>query len=64
MPGLTGADVAARLHEVLPELPVIMLTAYDGPGLQRAAQHSGVAAYLVKGCSAGEISAAIEWVTA
>ena len=28
MPGMTGAEVAARMHEVKPEVPILMLSAY------------------------------------
>ena len=56
MPGLSGSDTAARLREEHPQLPVVMLSAYDDPGLQAAARQAGAVAYLVKGCSASEIA--------
>jgi DNA-binding NarL/FixJ family response regulator len=59
MPGLTGLEVATALRESRPEVPVIILSAYDDVGLQLAAERIPVAAYLVKGCSSREIFAAI-----
>lgn len=59
MPLLSGSDAAAELHQRVPGLPVIILSAYDDPGLQSAASQAGVFRYLVKGCTAAEISAAI-----
>jgi len=60
MPGLSGAETAQRLHELDASLPVLILSAYDDAGLQNAARQSGVVDYLVKGCTAAEITAAID----
>jgi DNA-binding NarL/FixJ family response regulator len=59
MPHLTGFEVAAALQESCPDVPVIILSAYDDAGLQLAAELIPVAGYLVKGCSSREIFAAI-----
>lgn len=59
MPRMSGAEAALELHDRLPGLPVIILSAYDDAGLQQAARRSGVFRYLVKGCTATEISDAI-----
>lgn len=59
MPTMSGAEAALELRDRLPELPVIILSAYDDAGLQQAARRSGVFRYLVKGCTAAEISDAI-----
>ncbi len=60
MPGLSGIDAAKELKQRLPQLPIVILSAYDDPGLQEAALQAGVATYLVKGCSAAEIAAVID----
>jgi YesN/AraC family two-component response regulator len=59
MPELTGLELASRLRELLPRLPVIILSAYGDVGLQLAAEKVPVAAYLVKGCSSREIDGAL-----
>lgn len=56
MPQLSGAETAARLRAEHADLPVVMLSAYDDPGLQTAARQAGACAYLVKGCTAREIT--------
>lgn len=57
MPGeLGGIDVA---NELRGEIPVIILTAYDDPGLQARVREAG-ASFLVKGCRSRLIFAAIE----
>jgi DNA-binding NarL/FixJ family response regulator len=60
MPKHNGLDVARLLHERRPDLPVIILSAYDDPGLQMEAERIPVAAFLVKGCSARLIFGAID----
>ncbi len=54
MPGLSGSSAVPLI-----DAPVILLSAYDDPSIQEAAVASGAVAYLVKGCSAGEIDAAL-----
>jgi CheY-like chemotaxis protein len=51
MPNLGGIAAAAKIKGILPTLQVLILTAYDDPGLNRAAADVGVYCYLVKGCS-------------
>jgi DNA-binding NarL/FixJ family response regulator len=63
MPGMSGLEAARTLQGLLPELPVILLSAYDDAGLQSAATAAGVSAYLVKGCSAADIVAAVDRAT-
>ena len=59
MPRMTGLEVATALRESCPDVPVIILSAYDDVGLQLAAERIPVAAYLVKGCSSREIFSAL-----
>ena len=57
MPGdVSGLDLAAELQG---EVPVIILSAYDDPGLQARVREAG-ATFLVKGCRSGTIFAAVE----
>ncbi|MBE7187098.1 ANTAR domain-containing response regulator [Jatrophihabitans endophyticus] len=60
MPVLTGIEAARQLHDRLPALPTVILSAYDDVGLQRAARDAGATSYLVKGCTAAQIAEAIE----
>lgn len=60
MPVLTGIEAAGRLRDELPGLPIVILSAYDDAGLQRAAREAGATSYLVKGCTAAQIAEAIE----
>jgi DNA-binding NarL/FixJ family response regulator len=57
MPGdIGGLDLAVELQG---ETPVIILSAYDDPGLQARAREAG-ATFLVKGCRSRMIFAAVE----
>ena len=60
MPVLTGIEAARQLHQHLPMLPIVILSAYDDAALQRAARDAGATKYLVKGCTAAQIAEAIE----
>jgi DNA-binding NarL/FixJ family response regulator len=60
MPEMSGLEATELLREVAPELPVVLLSAYDDPGLQERAAAAGVHTYLVKGCSAQSLHAAVE----
>jgi two-component system response regulator FlrC len=55
MDGMSGTEAAGVLHRRHPGLPVVLLSAYSDEGIRKAAQDVNVAAYLVKGCSAGEL---------
>jgi CheY-like chemotaxis protein len=60
MPGMSGTEATTRLRELVPALPVVLLSAYDDAGVQEAARAAGASAFLVKGCTAQEISDAID----
>lgn len=60
MPVMSGIEAAEQLHRYAPGLPVVILSAYDDAGLQDAARDAGAVSYLVKGCTASEISEAID----
>ncbi|MEP7155663.1 MAG: MASE1 domain-containing protein [Betaproteobacteria bacterium] len=48
MPGLTGTQLAARIHVLKPGLPIIIITGYGGAGFELRAQQSGVSAVMKK----------------
>ncbi len=60
LPGESGIVCTARLKEKLPELPIIMLTAYKDHDLIFQALKAGASGYLLKRASAQEIIRAIE----
>ena len=53
MPGMSGTEAAGVLRRQHPGLPVVLLSAYADEGIVKAAREADVAAYLVKGCTAG-----------
>ena len=59
MEGMSGTEAAEVLRRQHPEVPVVLLSAYDDEGIVKAAHEAQVAAYLVKGCAAGELLATI-----
>ena len=59
MEGMSGTEAAGVLQRQHPGLPVVLLSAYSDEGIRKAAQDANVAAYLVKGCSAGELLSTI-----
>lgn len=46
--GMSGLDLLAELRARGCEAPLILITAYDAPGLREEALHRGAAAYLAK----------------
>ena len=48
MPGLTGLDVARRLADENPEIPVLIFTTFARSGYLRRALDAGVAGYILK----------------
>jgi CheY-like chemotaxis protein len=60
MPVLSGLEAAAQLRERAPQLPLVLLTAYADQALQAEARALGVRGFLVKGCSARAIVAALD----
>ena len=55
MDGMSGTEAAGILRDQHPGLPVVLLSAYGDEGIVKAAREAAVAAYLIKGCSAGEL---------
>ena len=51
MPGMDGIEATRQIKTALPRIQVLVLSAYDDPGLHRSAEEAGVFCYLVKGCA-------------
>lgn len=62
MPGATGIEAAARLHEELPAVKLVVLTTFGRPGYLRSAMESGADAFLVKDAPAARLAEAIRKV--
>jgi DNA-binding NarL/FixJ family response regulator len=60
MPELDGIAATQQLSELLPSTAVIMLSAYEDPALMSEAHEAGAYAYLIKGCSVGQLVEVIE----
>ncbi len=59
MPGISGLDAAAALHEALPACRVLILTTFGRPGYLRRAMAQGAAGFMLKDAPASELASAI-----
>jgi signal transduction histidine kinase/CheY-like chemotaxis protein len=59
MPNLTGTQLAARIHTARPLLPILIITAYGGPGFELRAQQAGVLKVLKKPYQRTELAHAL-----
>jgi DNA-binding NarL/FixJ family response regulator len=50
MPTLDGLGATRLIKQHLPTTQVVILSAYEDPGLQEGAEEAGVYCYLIKGC--------------
>jgi len=48
MPGMSGIELARRLGQARPELPVILVSGYMGPVLEQDARLAGIECILTK----------------
>jgi DNA-binding NarL/FixJ family response regulator len=55
MPVMTGIDATRRILEEAPETKVIVLSAYDDPGLAVTIREAGAVEYLAKGTPTREL---------
>jgi len=55
MPRMGGIDAAREILSRLPNVRIVMLSAYDDASLKAEAQEAGASAFLVKGCPLAEI---------
>jgi signal transduction histidine kinase/ActR/RegA family two-component response regulator len=59
MPELTGTRLAAELHRLRPELPVLLMTGYSGPVLSQQARAAGIRQILKKPLQARDMAECI-----
>ncbi|MFE9329622.1 response regulator [Streptomyces sp. NPDC006925] len=59
LPGRSGLDAAAELHERLPSCAVLILTTFGRPGYLRRAMEAGARGFLVKDGPVEELAGAI-----
>jgi DNA-binding NtrC family response regulator len=55
MPFVRGERVVRIIHEILPQLPVIVLTAFGGPEIEAECAHQGAVAFLEKPLDASRL---------
>jgi DNA-binding NarL/FixJ family response regulator len=48
MPEMTGLEAAAQLARELPDIIVMLMTAFEAAGIWRASQESGAFAFVMK----------------
>lgn len=62
LPDLSGLDLLARIKEMLPRLPVIVVTAFGSESVCASAFKLGARNYFVKPCNPAELLASIDCV--
>jgi len=60
MPGTSGLDPQRQVVRAGLQLPVVVITGHDEPGMQARCLAAGASAYLHKPLEAGALLAAIE----
>jgi DNA-binding NtrC family response regulator len=48
MPGMTGLELLPKVHELRPDVPVVMITAYGDADTRARALKAGAAGFLTK----------------
>ena len=64
MPIVTGATLVYAVHQIFPDLPVIVLTAFGDSALKTECLHQGAAAFLEKPLDTSQLLTAIAAVFA
>lgn len=64
MPGLQGTELARRVRELSPGLPVLLVSGYGGPQLAQRARDVGIARVLAKPLHIDELARAVADVVA
>lgn len=62
MPGLTGVEATRRIHEVAPDVRVLVLSAYDDDQYVVALLRAGASGYLLKSAPMSELIKAIHQI--
>lgn len=60
MPGMSGFDLLERARTLRPDLPVVMITAYDDAQTRARAEASGAAGLIAKPIDFGQLRAEVE----
>lgn len=60
MPRMGGIDAAREILSRLPNVRIVMLSAYDDASLKEEARKAGASAFLVKGCPLAELIGAVQ----
>lgn len=60
LPGGADLELAVRLNSIDPNLPVIVLSGWNGQAFAEEARAAGAREYLTKPCSLSDIEAAVE----
>lgn len=63
LPDGDGFDIIQHVRRILPQTSVILMTAYDEPGMEKAALRAGAAAYLRKPFALAALAKTIEDVS-
>jgi two-component system, LuxR family, response regulator FixJ len=64
LPSMTGLDLLGEVRRLGLQLPMIVITAHDAPGLRQEAARRGAIAYLLKPFGSRELLAALEGLRA
>jgi FixJ family two-component response regulator len=59
MPGISGLDLQRQLVRTGPQIPTVVITGHDEPGMEARCLAAGACAYLRKPLEAGMLLAAI-----
>jgi response regulator NasT len=59
MPELGGIEAAQQIRAALPDMRLVMLSAYDDATLQQEAKIAGASRFLVKGCALSDLIDAV-----
>lgn len=59
MPGVTGADLIAQIHDLKPQLPILVLSMHDETATVRQAIKRGASGYITKGAGPDTLQDAV-----
>lgn len=64
MPDLNGLEVCRRVKQAVPETAVVIVTAFDGAEMQRAALEAGASAFIPKHAAADALERTVRQIFA
>ncbi len=56
MPGMTGSELAAHIHRIRPDIPIVLMTGFTSPALAAKARDAGVIEVLAKPLGSRDIA--------